>query len=111
VVLDTNMPVMDGITCARKIKQKFPHTKVLILTMYAQKSFIEEIVKIGVDGCLLKSNTARELGEAITRVVTGKLYYDMITFVVEKEEVMQFKLSSREIEIVRLLAQGLTSQY
>ena len=41
VVLDINMPVMDGITCAKRIKSDYPNIKVIILTMYAQKSFVE----------------------------------------------------------------------
>ena len=110
VVLDINMPVMDGITCARRLRAKYPHVHVIILTMYAQKSFVEEIVKIGVHGCLLKSNSGKELTDAIERVVSGKSYYDLIqTFVVEKEEGTQSKLSKREIEIIKLLAEGLTS--
>ncbi|MEP5611112.1 MAG: response regulator transcription factor, partial [Cyclobacteriaceae bacterium] len=67
VVLDINMPVMDGITCAKKIKSLYKHVKVIILTMYAQKSFIEEIIQIGIDGCLLKNNTGKELADAIDR--------------------------------------------
>ena len=110
LVLDINMPVMDGISCARKVKVKYPHIRIIILTMYAQKSFVEEIVKIGVDGCLLKSNSGQELTDAIERVMDGKSYYDRIhTFVVEKDEVFQYKLSKREVEIVKLLAEGLTS--
>jgi DNA-binding NarL/FixJ family response regulator len=110
VVLDINMPVMDGITCARRLKQKYPHIHIIILTMYAQKSFVEEIVKIGVNGCLLKNNSGKELTDAIERVMEGKSYYDLIqTFVLEKDEAFQFKLSKREIEIIKLLAEGLTS--
>jgi DNA-binding NarL/FixJ family response regulator len=110
VVLDINMPVMDGISCARKLRAKHPDVHIIILTMYAQKSFIEEIVKIGVHGCLLKSNSGKELTDAIERVMGGKSYYDLIqTFVVEKEETTQSKLSKREIEIIKLLAEGLTS--
>lgn len=111
VVLDINMPVMDGITCARKLKLKYPHVRIIILTMYAQKSFVEEIVRIGVDGCLLKSNTGQELADAIERVTSGKSYYDRIhTFVVEKDDGFQYRLSKREIDIVKLVAEGLTSQ-
>ena len=110
VVLDINMPVMDGITCARRLKSKFPHVRIIILTMYAQKSFVEEIVRIGVDGCLLKSNSGKELAEAIERVMIGKSYYDQIhEFVVDKEDAYESKLSKREIEIVKLVAEGLTS--
>ena len=109
-VLDINMPEMDGLTCAKKIKSLFPEVKIIILTMYAQKGFIEEIVKIGVEGCLLKNNTGKELKEAITRVSNGKYYYDMIkTFTENKNEIYQYKLSEREIEILKLLADGLTS--
>ncbi len=110
IVMDINMPVMDGITCSKKVKAAYPNTRIVILTMYAQKSFIEEIVKIGIDGCLLKSNSSDELIESIRRVHTGKSYYDLINeFSSNEEEVKKFKLSEREIEIIQLLSDGLTS--
>lgn len=110
VILDINMPVMDGITCARTLKRDFEDIKVIILTMYAQKSFVEEILKIGIEGCLLKNNTGKELIEAVMRVMSGKPYYDRLTsFKSPLEEVTQYKLSEREIEVIRLLAEGLTS--
>ena len=111
VVLDINMPVMDGLTCAKKLKQKYPGVKIIVLTMYAQKSFIEEMLKIGIDGSLLKSNTGKELKDAIYRVHSGKSYYDLIhTFNDENNTVSQYKLGDRELEIIKLLAEGLTSQ-
>lgn len=110
VVLDINMPVMDGITCAKKIKAQYKHVKVIILTMYAQKSFIEEIIQIGIDGCLLKNNTGKELADAIDRVHSGRSYYDQIqSFSSDKEEVKQHKLSERELDIIKCQAEGLTS--
>ncbi|WP_370090059.1 response regulator [Ekhidna sp.] len=110
VVLDINMPGMDGIKCARKIKTDYPNIKVIILTMYAQKSFIEEIVKIGIDGCLLKNNTGKELSDAIARVHSGKSYYDQIqNFSKDDKELKEYSLSEREIEIIRKLGDGLTS--
>ncbi len=110
VVLDINMPVMDGLTCARRLKSTRPEVRIVILTMYAQKSFVEEIIKIGVDGCLLKTNSGKELGDAILRVFSGKSYYDLIqTFTEDKSTIFQYKLSQREIQIIKLLAEGLTS--
>ena len=110
VVLDINMPVMDGISCSRQLKKEFPELKIIILTMYAQKSFVEEIVKLGIDGCLLKNNTGKELIDAVLRVISGKQYYDRIgTFNSEEEEVTQYKLSERELEIIKLLSEGMTS--
>ncbi len=110
VVLDINMPKMDGISCARVLKKEFPWIKVLILTMYPQKSFIDEIVKIGIDGCLLKNNTGKELITAIKRVMGGNSYFDHLkSFTSETEEVFQFKLTKREVEIIKCLANGLSS--
>ena len=105
------MPIMDGITCSRKIKSFDKEVKIIVLTMYAQKSFVEEIVKIGIDGCLLKSNTGRELTEAILKVQSGKPYYDQIGLFDSKEEaIKKHKLTDREVEIIRGLANGLTSE-
>lgn len=110
VVMDINMPVMDGITCSRKLKKEYPNVKIIILTMYPQQSFTEEIIKIGIDGCLLKNNSGQELVTAINRVMSGKNYYDLIKkFNSPKEEVTQYKLSERELDVIRLLTEGLTS--
>ncbi len=110
VVLDINMPEMDGIRCSKKIKEKFPHVKIIILTMYAQKSFIQEIVQIGIDGCLIKNNTGKELAQAITRVHSGMSYYDQIqNFNSEDQSVKQHQLTERELDIIRALSEGLSS--
>lgn len=109
-VLDINMPVMDGLTCARILKKEHPDTKIIILTMYPQRSFTDEIIKIGVDGCLLKNNTGQELITAIHRVMEGKSYYDQIkSFRSDAEEVTQYKLTKRELEIIKCLVDGLKS--
>lgn len=109
VVLDINMPEMDGIKCAKKIKSSYPDIKVIILTMYAQKSFVEEILKIGIDGCLLKNNTGKELSDAIARVTSGKSYYDQIQNFSKEESKQNYSLSDRELEIIRKLGDGMTS--
>ncbi|MEQ6167030.1 MULTISPECIES: response regulator transcription factor [unclassified Ekhidna] len=109
VVLDINMPEMDGIKCAKKVKSSYPDIKIIILTMYAQKSFIEEIVKIGIDGCLLKNNTGKELSDAIARVTSGKSYYDQIQNFSKEEVKQNYTLSDRELEIIRKLGDGMTS--
>ena len=110
VILDINMPEMDGIQCAKRIKKEYPAIKVIILTMYAQKSFVEEILKIGIDGCLLKNNTGKELADAIIRVHSGKSYFDQIQhFNKDGQDQVEYHLSDRELEIIRKLSEGLTS--
>lgn len=107
-VMDINMPEMDGISCAKILKKDYPNIKIIMLTMYAQKSFIDEIIKIGIDGCLLKNNSGKELYDAILRVQSGKFYYDKIKdFANLIEEIASYKLGEREIEVIKLLAKGL----
>ncbi len=111
VVLDINMPELDGISCARILKKELPHIKIIILTMYPQKSFVNEIVKIGIDGCLLKNNTGKELITAIKRVMGGQAYFDHLkAFSDDKDEVIRFKLTPREIEIIKAISNGLKSE-
>jgi len=110
VIIDINMPKMDGITCSRNIKENYKNVKIVILTMYAQKSFLEEIIKIGIDGCLLKNNTGKELINAIERIASGKSYYDMIKeFNHVENEFKSYKLSKREVEVIKELANGLST--
>lgn len=107
-VMDINMPEMDGISCAKILKKDYPNIKIIMLTMYAQKSFIDEIIKIGINGCLLKNNSGKELYDAILRVQSGKFYYDKIQdFANPIEEIASYKLGEREIEVIKLLAKGL----
>jgi DNA-binding NarL/FixJ family response regulator len=109
VVLDINMPVLDGLHCARRLKKDFPAIRIIVLTMYAQKYFLEEIIRLGIDGCLLKNNSGKDLREAIIRVVEGRSYFDLVQdFNVEKQ-VRPINLSDREIMIIKYVAQGLNS--
>ncbi|MDG1332301.1 MAG: response regulator transcription factor [Crocinitomicaceae bacterium] len=111
VIMDINMPEMNGIVCTRKLKGKYPQVKVIILTMYNRKQFIRELWDVGADGCVLKSNTGKDLLTAIERVLSGQTYFDrMNDFVDSKKEKNEYKLSEREIEIIGLVAEGLTSK-
>ena len=111
VILDINMPEMDGITCAKELKKKYKQVKVLILTMYPQKTFVDEFINIGIDGCLLKNHTGVQLVNAIYRVSDGNMFYDHLKeFKDTQEDIQQYKLGNREIEIIQLLCEGHNSQ-
>jgi DNA-binding NarL/FixJ family response regulator len=112
VIMDINMPKMNGIVCTRKLKKKYPEIKVIILTMYNQKQFIRELWDVGADGCVLKSNTGKDLLTAINRVLSGQTYFDRMNDFVNPagKEPNNHKLSEREIEVIGLVAEGLTSK-
>jgi DNA-binding NarL/FixJ family response regulator len=59
VILDINMPKMNGIQCTEWIKRTYPQTKVIILTMFPEKSYVDQLISVGADGCLLKSRGSK----------------------------------------------------
>lgn len=110
ILMDINMPEMNGIDCTRQVKRLYPGIKVIILTMYNRKQFIRELIEIGADGCILKNNTGKELLTAIDRVLAGNSYFDHVNeFVDHSVELRQYKLSEREIEIIIYITEGLAS--
>jgi DNA-binding NarL/FixJ family response regulator len=109
VILDINMPKLNGIQCTEWIKKRFPETKVIILTMFPEKTYIDQLINAGADGCLLKSRGSQDLLDAIERVTSGKSYFDTIRDFVVKDVHPIFNLSERELEIIRLIVNGSTS--
>ena len=111
ILMDINMPKMNGIECTKRVKEQFPNVKVIVLTMYNRKHFIRELLEIGADGCVLKSNTGKELLAALERISSGKSYFDHVhEFIDHKRELSQYKLSDREIEVIVHISEGLTSK-
>lgn len=120
ILLDINMPGMNGITATSLIRKKYPKIKIVIVTMYRTPEFIINLYKLGVDGYLLKNSSKEELIEAIKTVDKGgKSFSDFVSDTVLKEKQYtrpehfddsKFSFSKRETEIVRLLANGLSTQ-
>lgn len=120
VLLDINMPEVDGVEAARSIVAALPETKVIILTMYRRDDYVFEAIKAGASGYLLKEVELSELLEAIRAVARGEAVVDpaIASRILAElrsassatrpspEEV----LAEREIEILRLLAEGLSNQ-
>lgn len=108
VILDINMPKLNGIQCAGLIKKDYPAIKVIILTMFPEKTYVDQLVNAGADGCLLKSRGSKDLIDALLRVSSGKSYFDSIRDFVESGT-PKVNLSEREIEIIKLITNGATS--
>ncbi|MEO0776852.1 MAG: response regulator transcription factor [Bacteroidota bacterium] len=118
VIMDIDMPEMDGVVATQKLKEQFPHIKVLVLTMYSKPDFIKNLMRSGVDGYMLKYASKRDLVRAIRSVAENEFFYTPEI----AQEVMQSLrsdsttteetpvLSEREKEIIRLVAQEYTSR-
>ena len=74
VILDLNMPVLDGLAALREIVAKRPSAKILVLTVHDSDSIIHEIFTAGAHGCLLKSQTAHDLVRAVKTVLSGQVF-------------------------------------
>lgn len=74
VLMDLNMPGMNGIEATRAIKMRVPDTKVLILTMHKTDEYIHESLKAGADGYLLKDAMPSEFNTAVHSLLNGKNY-------------------------------------
>ena len=121
VLMDIEMPVLDGIETVRIVKQKYPHIKVLMLTVFDNDENIFNAIQAGADGYLLKEIEAQKLYNAITETLGGgaamspsiavktlKLlrYPEKQESLSEQEE--DILLSSREKEVLEQLAEGLS---
>jgi len=117
-LLDISMPEMDGKEAAKWMKENYPEIKVVILTVHQELRFIKHLLRIGVNGYLLKDSGKAELMEAIQTVAEGGFYRDNRVNDILVEDLNNkkspnaalFELTRREIEIVGLISQGLKSQ-
>lgn len=111
VLLDLDMPLMDGVEVLKKVSVLTHIPKIIVVTMHAEPAFIMPVLKLNAAGYLLKDTSEEELIEAIKHVVNGKIYISKAV----KEIVNQFNqnntvnLSPRELEVLKSLTQGLTS--
>ena len=123
-ILDIQMPIQDGLTTTREIKKRFPHVKVLILTMNNELSLIKHMLEAGALGYILKTNGREELARAIRKVASGLNYFsDAVAQELARQylsaegangrgngaTLSESQLSDREKEVVALVAREYSS--
>lgn len=119
VLMDINMPIMDGIECCTMIRAKHPKVKVIALSMYKEMSFVENMMEKGAKGYLLKSCSKAELTEAIYKVYNDSEHLD--SSIAEDYELYQQgsskymkaknvpKISKREKQVLLLISEESTT--
>ena len=110
VILDISMPNLQGLEATREIKKKYPHIRILLLTMHKKKEFIQQGIARGADGFLLKEEADETLLHAILAIRQGKKFISPLLSQEVAElligEKRQDLLSTREKEVLQLLADG-----
>jgi DNA-binding NarL/FixJ family response regulator len=120
VILDISMPSLPGIEATREIKQTYPTVKVLILTMHKKKEYLHNAMTAGVDGYLLKEDAPKELLNAVEKIRQGTIYVspllasDIADLYVQGqrqgEVAVAEPLTPREVEIIKMIAEGKSSK-
>ncbi len=121
VLMDLRMPIMNGIQATGRIRERFPETRVLVLTTYDDDGWVFDAIRAGADGYLLKDTPREELIAAIRGTVAGESYVDPSVAGKLLKQLAQpgagpqtgstigADLSERELEVLGLLANGLNN--
>jgi DNA-binding NarL/FixJ family response regulator len=118
ILMDINMPKLDGLNCAKIVRNDFPNVRIIALSQFDEKRFIKQMVKNGASGYLLKDVGKEELVNAIRTVYNGGNYFfdqaslRSINVEIKTEDTSSLfpKLSERESEILKLIGEELSSQ-
>jgi DNA-binding NarL/FixJ family response regulator len=116
IVMDINMPELNGIEATRQIRTELPHTKIIALSMHSDKRYVAGMLKAGVSGYLLKNCAFDELVAAINSVIRHQSYLSPAiadTVMKDYTSILEgldlspaSQLSSREREVLQLIAEG-----
>jgi DNA-binding NarL/FixJ family response regulator len=121
VLLDINMPVMNGIEAARQALEIYPGLRIIVLTTFHDEDYIEQMIFLGVEGYMLKRSTPEEFEEALLKVTKGGNYFSDEIIRTISRKMNQFRtevirktnlplLTEREKEILELICQGLNNE-
>jgi DNA-binding NarL/FixJ family response regulator len=118
--MDLKMPVMNGVDATREIKAKYPRVKVLVLTTYGTDEWVFDAIRAGASGYLLKDAPREGVLSAIRGTLEGKTYVDpsvagkLLSQVSGSNNkaatLITSKLTDREVEVLTLLARGLSNE-
>ncbi|MDH3649772.1 MAG: response regulator transcription factor [Saprospiraceae bacterium] len=119
VLLDINMPVLNGVETCKQITKKYPHLHVVALSMYDQQSYFKRMIQYGAKGYLLKNDSVEEIERAIRQVMDGSRYISsQLQSMLSSVDFMAgnnkprfgSEISPRELEVLQLVAEGHTDQ-
>ncbi|MBK8498358.1 MAG: response regulator transcription factor [Flavobacteriales bacterium] len=120
VLLDLEMPVLNGIDTVKRIREEFPQVKVIVLSMHSEEKFIVHLMELGANGYVLKTAEPDEIEDAVRAVSTSGYHFSemvsrvMLHGLVKKEKIKPTfsdvdPLTERELDVLRLICQELTT--
>lgn len=121
ILMDIDMPKLNGIDTTKIVKSEFPSIKILGLSMHNEQGVIQSLIDAGADGYILKNSDREELKNGIETVMNGQRFFSTevtMTLLGQAEEIkstditspMLKELTEREIEILKLIAEGYSNK-
>jgi two-component system, NarL family, nitrate/nitrite response regulator NarL len=122
VLMDVDLPGMDGIACTRRVKQRLPGAAVVVLTVFEERATIVEAICAGADGYLLKRTSAADLLAQLRAIAQGgaplsagvaRTVLDLVRRLGtvpggDQEAADRFELTERELDVLRCLVRGMS---
>jgi two-component system response regulator DegU len=126
VLLDINMPGMNGVEVAKVLREQQPDLGILVLTIHDDETYVKEMIRSGAKGYLLKDAEPRQVVQAIKKVAAGESVYptDLMERVMERYHQLEVRmgrlqsaaaindlsLTNRELEILRYIVEGMRNK-
>jgi DNA-binding NarL/FixJ family response regulator len=110
VIMDINMPFLNGIEASKILARDHPEIKILVVSMYGDEQYYNSVIENGVKGFILKDADNSELKTAVHDILNGKTYFSqelLLRLIRSKQTPANINLTSREQEILELICQGL----
>jgi DNA-binding NarL/FixJ family response regulator len=112
IIMDINMPVVNGIEASRILLQEDPGLKILVISMYSDEQYYNSVIENGVSGFILKDAENEELKAAIRMILSGRTYFSqslLLTLIRNRQSSVEISISHREHEILNLICEGFSS--
>ncbi len=112
VLLDIEMPVMDGVEATREAIKLYPDLKILVLSMHKDEEFYSSMIDLGVKGFILKESDTQEVIKAVDEIIKGSLYFSqelLLGLLKKRKDNICIELTTREQEVLTLIAKGLSN--
>ena len=114
ILLDVNLPDMNGIEFCKTAKARFPEQKILAITTVIQRHVVEKMIDNGANGFILKTSDIEDIIEGVRQILNGELLYfgkgvkDLMKGIVPENNALPM-ITRRESEILKLIAEGMTN--
>lgn len=115
VLMDINMPVLNGLETTKRVLQLFPEVKIIAVTMYGEENYYLQMIEAGVKGIIQKKSGKYELVQAIQEVLDGGSFFSQeimknMAMRLNRKNANRYKaLSERELEILIMICKGLSN--